>query len=88
VEEPVVGAPWHQWERGGSAHGVGGTPGKRRRELQLGLEKGGARGSVAEGGGSACWPLDGLGRRPLGQKDEQAGGAAGPTRPKLKRNSF
>jgi hypothetical protein len=51
VEEPVVGAPWHQWERGGSAHGVGGMPGKRRRELQLGLEKGGARGSVAGGGG-------------------------------------
>jgi hypothetical protein len=54
VEEPVVGAPWHQWERGGSAHGVGGMPGKRRRELQLGLEEGGARGSVAGGGGGGA----------------------------------
>jgi hypothetical protein len=33
--------------------------------------------------GSACWPLDGLGR-----KAKYAGGAAGPTRLELKRNSF
>jgi hypothetical protein len=38
--------------------------------------------------GSACWPLNGLGRRPLGRKAEQAGGTAGPTGLKLKKNSF
>jgi hypothetical protein len=38
--------------------------------------------------GLAGWSLHGLGRRPLGQKAEQASGVAGPTGSELKRNSF
>jgi hypothetical protein len=51
---------------------------------------GGGRGKGMRGrwAGSACWPLVGLDRRLLGQKAEQAGKAAGPTGPELKRNYF
>jgi hypothetical protein len=48
-EEPVVGAPWCQWERGGGSHGTGGTLGRRRRERRLWLAEGEGKGCVAGG---------------------------------------
>jgi hypothetical protein len=69
-------------ERGG-AHGAGGMLGRRRREHRLGLDKGGGKGIRNLWTSSACWPLNGLGR-----KAEQAGGRLGRLGQNLKRILF
>jgi hypothetical protein len=53
-----------------------------------GWRREGERGSAAWWVGSACWPLDMLARRPLGQKAELADGRLGRLGQNLKRKPF
>jgi hypothetical protein len=55
---------WRRWRTGAAV---------MRASARIGEGRG--KGIRDRWASSACWPFDGLGRRPLGQKAEPAGGA-------------